>query len=271
MPNNFITGVWFQPASSFSKWVGRGVNTLIGYESEGNPNSFYASTWKPAAIAAGLKYIVSWKDPRDGSHSAPGPLTAADNSDPNLLAVALPDEPNGAANMTPGQVLDMYIQIKNTLPNKPVFLNFDGWQTQYRPFNDLRCYCQGADWIAQDFHILNHGDGPEGIPKLGTVMDKLINAGAAAGGEKKYLSCVECADENLRVQSWVQPYPDVKAKMRGPTAAEMAQEVNTVIARKLAGIFWFADKIGLGFENFDNTTIDQAAAVTSINTMLLAR
>jgi hypothetical protein len=273
MPNNFIIGVWFQPASSFSKWVGRGVNTLIGYESEGNPNSFYASTWKPAAIAAGLKYIVPWKDPRDGTHTAPGPLTAADNSDPNLLAVSLPDEPDGAGNLSPGQCLDMYNAIKAVLPSKPVFLNFDGWKTQWRPACDYRCYAAAADWLSMDYHICNHGDGagPDGLKLLSDAMDRVIQAGTQASGAKKYLSCIEAAYEGLDTQDWVQGYPDVKRKMHGPSSTEMTNELNTLIARPLSGIFWFPDEVAKTVFSFDNMNADQIGAMTALNLMLKNR
>src|SRR5947207_13324788 len=52
----FIIGVWYQPASSFQKWKDRGINTLIGYESEGN--SVSRDAWMRSAREAGLFYVA---------------------------------------------------------------------------------------------------------------------------------------------------------------------------------------------------------------------
>jgi hypothetical protein len=268
MPNNFITGVWYQPLSSFATWAARGVNTLFGYADEDQPENTHYPTWKAAAAAHGLKYVVQWIDPFH-TH-AQQPLTGADNSDPNLLAVMLPDEPDGAGNRTPGQIIDLAIAIKAVLPSKPIFLNVDGFRTQYRPFNDYRCYFQGADWCSLDYYPLNAFGDINNTTILGQRVDTIINAGAAAGGQKKYFCALECSDQNARVLDWVQAYPDLKARMRGPTAAEMAQEVDEVIRRPLSGIIWFPDRIGGTFA-FDATNAEQQAAMTSINTMLLAR
>src|SRR3954469_24226582 len=65
----FIIGVWYQPIDSFAKWKARGINTLVGYESNGNTVS--REQWTAAARKAGLSYIIKpTGDPDDAKDDA---------------------------------------------------------------------------------------------------------------------------------------------------------------------------------------------------------
>jgi hypothetical protein len=261
--------------SSFDKWVGRGINCLVGYESEGNTVSY--NTWKAAAVAKGMKYIVQWSG---------GPLNSSHNSDPNLLAVMLPDEPDGANNLSPGQILDMSNAIRAVLPSKPIFLNLDGVKMQWRPFDDYRCYALAADIISMDMYPLNakgsasyiegpipSGNGTGGL-SLAERVDYMKKFGAAAGGSKQYWCAIECSDQNLKVQAYLhdpanQPQGEIlAAAMRGPTVTEMTREVGAAVKHGCTGLFYFPDKIGVNFEAFDNTPSENASAMTALNTYL---
>src|SRR5437764_1852234 len=134
----FIIGVWYQPASSFAKWKDRGINTLIGYEGEGGQTS--REQWMAAARDAGLYYIVK---PPEGAEQM-----KAEAADPHLLAWEQPDEPDGGGNLPPDTIAANYAAWKSAAPGTPVFLNFDGWKTQWRPASDYVAYCKGADWLA---------------------------------------------------------------------------------------------------------------------------
>lgn len=275
MAFKFPIGVWYQPSSSFSKWVGRGINCLVGYESEGGTVSY--ASWKSNAVANGLKYIVQYKN---------GPLTSADNSDPNLMAVMLPDEPDGAGNLTPGQILDMSNSIRAMLPSKPIFLNLDGVKMQWRPFDDYRCYALAADIISMDMYPLNakgspsyiegpipSGNGTGGL-SLAERVDYMKKFGAAAGGSKQYWCAIESGDQNLKVQAWLhdpanQPQGEIlAAAMRGPTVTELTREVSAAVKHGCNGFFYFPDRIGVNFENFDDTPTENASAMTALNTYL---
>lgn len=275
MPQDFPIGVWYQPVSSFPKWQSRGINFLMGYESEGNTVSY--STWKAAAVAHGMKYIVQLKS--QGSAAVPGPLSGADNSDPNLLAIILPDEPDGAGNLSPGQILDMYNAAKTMCPSKPVFTNWDGWKTQWRPFNDYRCYAIGSDWIGMDYYPFNRGEANATAPNLGMSMfasrlDFVKQAGGSAGGAKKYFAAIECSDQGMRVQGWMQDPANAingqlrSAVSRGPTINEMSKQIALAVSKGYNGIFYFPDDIGNGFNGFDSTPTDVANAMTGINDYL---
>ena len=182
----FIVGVWFQPTSSFAKWKARGINTLVGYESEGN--TVTRQQWIAAAQAAGLSYMVS---PDNDS-------IAQDTTDANLLAWTQRDEPDGAGNVSPQQILANYKAYKALAPDKNILVNFDGWKMQFRPDADYQMYCQGGDWLAFDYYIINRGEGPANIPKIGSTLDHLKSV---SGGNKKYLAFIECSDQKLNFQS----------------------------------------------------------------------
>jgi hypothetical protein len=259
----FLIGVWYQPASSFQKWKDRGINTLIGYEGEGGGVS--RDAWMKAAREAGLYYIVK-PIPQDPAQMK------SDAADPNLLAWEQPDEPDGGGNVPPDQIIANYKAWKAIAADKPVLLNFDGWKTQWRPPADYVEYCKGGDWLAFDYYIINRGEGPDNIKRIGERLDKLKEWSGGAAARKKLLVFIECSDQNLKAQDWAQnndatgkpPAP----RMRCPTPDEMKQEVNIAIQHGASGIIYFPDRIGKGWENFDSVPPDVESAMKELNAKL---
>jgi hypothetical protein len=255
-----VIGVWYQPVSSFEKWKARGINTLVGCP-DGAENVSRAD-WMAAARQAGLNYIAKpTVDPAD---------IKADLLDANLLAWEQPDEPDGAGNLPPEKIVENFKAWKGA-GNKPVFLNIDGWKTQYRATADYLKYFEGADWIGFDYYILNRGEGPANINKIGERLDKLK---AWTGGKKKLYVFIECSDQNLRVSDWAQGKDatgtQLAPKMRGPTADEMVKEMEVAMAHGAAGIVYFPDVIGKGWESFDGTTPECEVAMKIANAKLTA-
>ena len=257
---NFLIGVWYQPASSFALWKSRGINTLVGCPLGAEGVS--RAQWMDAARKAGLSYIAKpTDDPAD---------LKSDLADANLIAWEQPDEPDGAGNLPPDQIIANYRTWKAT-GDKTVLLNVDGWKTQYRPAADYLQYFQGADWIAFDYYILNRGEGPANISKIGDRLDQLKQW---TGGKKKLFVFIECSDQDLRVTDWATT-PDADGKtlapqMRGPTADEMRQEIEVAMAHGASGIIYFPQVIGRGWESFDGTPADCVAAMKDINAKLTA-
>lgn len=251
---DFIIGVWYQPVSSFGKWKARGINTLVGYENEGGAVTL--DEYKHAAAVAGLKLILQADVCRD-----------VDYADPNVVAImAKPDEPDGVGNVSPAEIQARYHAVKlNT--SKPIFINFDGWKMAWRPPADYAAYCQGADWLGMDYYVINRGEGPAAISKMGDRLDLL----AQLSPGKRRIACIECSDQNLRVQEWASDTtwgPAAAVTMRGPTATEMAAEIKLATDHGATGIVYFPDVVGKNFEGFDGTPPDLAAAMTSINASL---
>jgi hypothetical protein len=257
---NFLIGVWYQPTSSFAKWKDRGINTLIGYASE---NTVSRDAYMEAARNAGLFYAIKpTEDPAD---------LKTDAADPYFLAWEQPDEPDGGGNIPPAKIIENYKTWK-AAGDKPVLLNLDGWRTQYGPPADYIQYCTGADWIAFDYYILNRGEGPDNIKKLGERLDKLKEW---TGGKKKLFVFIECSDQDLRVTDWAAT-PDATGKpaaprMRCPSAAEMQKQIDVAVAHGAAGIIYFPQVIGKGWEKFDGTPDDCDAQMKIANAKLAGK
>jgi hypothetical protein len=259
----FLIGVWYQPIDSFEKWKARGVNTLVGYESNGNTVS--REQWMDAARKAGFSYIVK---PTGDAEDA-----KRDAADPNLLAWEQPDEPDGGGNVGPDVIVQNYKAWKALAPRIPVFVNFDGSRSQWRPASDYQQYCQGGDWIAFDYYVINRGEGPGAIPKIGERLDKFREWAATEGkSHKKFFVFIECSDQDLREQDWTKQNDatgtPLAPKMRGPTAGEMLQEIQLAVDHGASGIVYFPDQIGKGWEGFDGTTPEVEAAMKQVNAKL---
>jgi hypothetical protein len=108
----FPLGVWAEPASSFSKWAGRGINTVVG---DGGPD---IETWTATANQLGLKMI---------REARPNP--ADDLTEANLLAWFLVDEPdiNGAGSMFQvPQIRANYQALRSYNSTIPIVLDLAG-------------------------------------------------------------------------------------------------------------------------------------------------
>jgi hypothetical protein len=249
-----MIGVWYQPLSSISTWKARGVNTLVGCpEGDGAPSK---ADWAQAARDAGMYYIFK-------PASAPDAMLA-ESQDPNLLGWMLPDEPDGAGNLSPDQVIALYKSFKQ-VANVPVFLNLDGAVMQYRAAGEYKKYCQGGDILAFDYYVANRGDAPLAIPTIGKRVDQLKSWGKG----KPVVAFIECSDQQLWMQSWVTP--ELAAKMRGPTPQEMTKEINLAVSHGAKGIVYFPDVIGAGWISFDGVTPDLEAAMIDVNAAIIAK
>ena len=259
-PPKFLIGVWYQPASNFDKWKARGINTLVGCPLGAEGVS--RRQWMDAARKSGLFYIAKPTDDPDDLKT--------DLVDPNLIAWEQPDEPDGAGNLPPETIIANYKTWK-AVGAKPIFLNIDGWKTQYRPAADYIQYFQGADWIGFDYYIINRGEGPDNINRLGERLEKLK---VWTGGKKKLYVFIECSDQDLKITDWAAS-PDATGKpigprMRGPTAAEMKREIEVSVAHGAAGIIYFPDVIGKGWEKFDGTPPECETMMKDLNAKLTA-
>ena len=246
-PPKVMIGVWYQPVSSFDTWKARGINTMVGIVID---PAIPPEDYVKAAHEAGF-YVI-------------GKDVAAD-------AWEQPDEPDGAGATPAEKIVENYKNWK-ALPGgaaKPVFVNFDGWRSQYVPADNYIQYCKGADWIAYDWYILNHGDGPGAIPRIGERYEKFKEW---SGGNKKIFVFIETCDSNIKVQDWAQANDatgtPLAPKMRGPTPEEMKKEVEVSMQHGASGIIYFPHVIGKWWEKFDGTPLENEAAMKEINAKL---
>lgn len=252
-------GVWYQPVESFDKWKARGIDTLIGVET--NDGAVAPRQYLDAAAAKGLKVWVQHPlllaDPSLATHQA----TAG--------AINAPDEPDGGGNTTPVQCQVNYATIKAAFPWLRVLINFDGSRMAWRPDADYVEYCKAADVIFMDYYPLNGGQGPTAIPDIGARLKRL----AKDSGGKPLGAFIECSNQLLGEQPWTQQDDGtgvwLSTKMRGPTAGEFGQEVHSaVVDGGATSIGYFPDVIGKGWVGFDGVPDDIAAAMTQLNATL---
>lgn len=248
----FVVGVWYQPRSSWQKWKDRGINTLVGLELEGAERTEAA---KAALVKAAHDMQLA---------------VIGDSPDADAI-LNPPDEPDGVGNVSPDVFVSQYASIKATSPAKPIFGNFDGEKTRWRPTVDYLHYFQGCDIIALDFYPVNGGWITTGGMDL--YRQRIDWVMQNAGGKPVFIT-IECSDQNLRVQPWLhtpenQPQGEQRAAaMRAPSPDEVELEVSIAVAKGAKGIFYFPDRIGLNWEAFDTTPADVATRMTAINKKL---
>jgi hypothetical protein len=163
----FPIAVDFQPPSVFGTWKQRGVNTVIRV-----PHGTDVEGWTRAAIASGLMMIR-------GPRSNP----ALDDAEPNLLAIAGPDEPD-LTGCDPDCINEQYLKLKAAAPSKPYLVNLAGGSALFQvppddPYacngpgdwqGDTDCitrYLGAMDWVSHDIYPANAGR------PLGTIGDTL--------------------------------------------------------------------------------------------------
>ena len=238
-PPSFIVGVWRQPAASLPLWKARGINTVVGtiLDVDAPTDAAYALRCR----ALGL-YLVA-------------PCKEAD-------AFEQLDEPDGHG-IDPAETTGVYVSAKVASP-RPVLLNLDGARIPWTDASVYTLYGAGCDWLGFDYYPLNRGDGAGAIIRLANGLDKLR---AAAPG-KRYLVFIECSNQQLSLADYLAGTPQGLAA-RGPTLAEMRQEIDAAVTHGAAGIVYFPDVIGAGWLGFDGTPPDIAAAMPAINAGLL--
>jgi hypothetical protein len=253
LPDNTVA-VWYQPVSSFQKWHDRGVTTLVGYESEGG--SVSQDTWMAAAKKAGLNVILQSTA-----------LRPQDRNDSNVIAIIVaPDEPDGAGNVSPGGIVDAVLAVRQ-VTNKPVGVNFDGNQVPWKSVAVYAAYAAPVDFCCFDVYPFNFGC--QTIASATTIIKADVAKLKQAIGNKPLYAFGECSNQDLGKQPWTQGNDasgtPLSPKMRGPTALETIQEWIVFKQAGVAGVWWFPDMIGLGWEGFDGTQPDTAGALTALN------
>jgi hypothetical protein len=240
----FPIGVWTQPVNSFDKWKSRGVNTLIEYQGDGAT----IEQWSQAARDRGMYYI---RRPLSNFYN--------DVGDQNLLAWALPDEPE-ITTRYPAETLKGWIDgWKQADPNRPIWVNFSGgwvlrWQGNragpggYKEYQDL------VDWESSSIYPVTGWARPEEHPGLdapGRSIDQLEKWG---GGDPQF-AVLESSDQEL---PWIQQ--DIPA----PTAGQFRAQVWDSIIRGARGVIYFPMSFKPSFK-FDNTPPEIVAEMTATN------
>jgi hypothetical protein len=257
MPQDYYPlGVFYQPASavgttSFAGWKGRGINTLIGYESQSGQVSI--DDYTAAAASAGL-YLI--REPRTD------PST---DTEPNLIGWLQPDEPENRG-IDPQALQDQYAQLKSINPSRPVLMNFDGSHmvNGYKGFSfgspkaqvDYAPYIQAADWVAQDIYPVTGWLNPAAIGVSGAATATL----KTWSGGKPTFAYIETSQQRLFSAS----HPDWPA--RGPTPDEFRGELWDAVIHGANGIFYFTQSF-TGFR-YDATPIDVAQEMIKQNQTL---
>src|SRR6516165_10085070 len=170
----FPIGAYVQPAANFGLWKSRGVNTMVVV-----PQGSSERAWDRAAIEDGLSEI-----------RAPATNKATDIGDKNLLAWALPDQPDDITSQIPHAAINRtYRAWKRVDPSLPVYINFNGQFNQY----DLKTkasgpawyqqYVRGANWISSDLYPVNSGDGHA----LGSIGQEVTELRQIAGSKPVFV------------------------------------------------------------------------------------
>lgn len=251
-----MNAIWYQPASLFPRWRAASIDTLVGCPGgaagEADPG-VNGDAWCKAADKAGLSYVLQSDGGMDAHYG-----------DARCVGIQLaPDEPNsgaGAPNRrTPGQVLDIALAIR-AKTSKPLWISFSGWNLLWETDSEIAAYCASVDVVAFDYYVINRGETPAAIPKLGLILDKL--ARLAPG--KQLVLAVECSHQHLERSAWLKSLPAQAALARGPTPGEMADEDDQG-RRFKAWRLWFPQIIGANWEAHDGTTESQYVAMTILN------
>lgn len=227
-PEFFVFGVWAQPFTSFDKWKGRGINTMVMYEG-------YAATldeWTNYCVQKGL-YMIR--------QARPNP--ADDINQPYLLAWAHPDEPEITTKYPPATIQARYDALKAADPNRPVWTNYSGgyvnhWQgnlsqSNYNPF------LNATDWASSCIYPVAGWDRPNDLDAPGKAVDRLEKWTQG----KPQFAVLETSDQEL---SWG------PKEMPGPTAGQFRAEFWDSIIRGARGIVYFPQKFEPNF-SYDNT------------------
>jgi hypothetical protein len=247
--------VWYQSKGDLAKWKARGVTILVGYESEGGSVSL--DDWCKTASDLGLDYILQAYN-QDGSDAG----TSKHWDDVHCIAInGTIDEPNqkNANKHDPARVKVDVAKVR-AKTSKPVFVNLDGSQLLEESAVEVFGYVQAGDWICYDRYSINNGYGM-GQWNTEGVQIALMMKGMCSG-KRLFIAC-ECSDQNLRKQGWIQQYPEVRDRMRGPTTDEFIK-LFTDITSWGATPMLFPDVIGQGFESRDGTPENIDAALKGL-------
>ena len=170
----FPIGVYVQAPANFELWKSRGVNTMVVV-----PDGNSEKAWNKAAIRDGLYEI-----------RAPASNPASDAGNRNLLAWALPDQPDDVISQVPyAKIQRTYRAWKRIDPRVPVYINFNGQFNQHDLATNAsgpswyRQYVKGANWITSDLYPVNNGDGND----LGVIGQEVTQLRQVAGGKPVFV------------------------------------------------------------------------------------
>ena len=235
----FITAVFQQPVSSFSRWRQRGINTVINTVSGLGQDVPDDEHYVTAAHAAGL-YVIA---------DAPGADTLAQRDEA---------DGNGVPAVT---TFAKYQAWKQANPAKLVYMNLDGRRRQFTQLGTYRAYFQGADLIGMDRYSPDTGN-PEDIPLIGGDIDTMK---LAASG-KRIVYTLGIGNQHIELSPWRKGTPQA-ALCRPSTLAELKQQIAICVSHGATGISFFShDPYGNngGWASFDSTTPEIAAALPGI-------
>jgi hypothetical protein len=241
----FVIGVWSQPHWSFDKWKGRGINTVVGYESLSGTVSI--DKFSQEAVNKGLYMIrhPNWADP------------SKDRAYRNLLAWMHNDEPDYRY-VAPDKIVADYRKLKAVDPNKPVFVNFSGgsalWHYGAYGEADYKKWIAGADWISNDLYPITAHNRPWELDAPGEAVDLL----SRWSGGKRQFAVIEASDQELPGRQ--EPYP-------GVTPDQFRAEVFNAVISGATGIIYFPQRIGKGFL-FDAMNTGVEAEMKKVNARL---
>jgi hypothetical protein len=228
----FPIGVWSQPTYLFGHWKSVGVNTLVGYESEGNAVSL--DRWNRLASQEGLWTV------RQPAKNPP-----QDKDDPNLLAWMFADEPD-LHGVSAKSLAIQYNNLKLIDPARAVFVNFSGghalgWQGHIgaQAYQNLLA---ASDWVSNDIYPVTGWIRPDKLDAPGQAVSRL----ATLSGGKPQFAVIETSDQEL---------PWLPRTVPGVTPGQMDAEIWGAINHGARGIIYFPQQIGWGFK-YDNTPQD---------------
>jgi len=202
------------------------------------PQGSSENAWDRAAVQDGLYEI-----------RAPASNPARDVGDKNLLAWALPDQPDDITSQISHTAINRtYSAWKRVDPRMPVYINFNGQFNQY----DLETkasgpawyqqYVQGANWISSDLYPVNSGDGND----LGSIGQEVTELRHLAGSKPVFVFIESGAFD---------------AGNPLITADQFRGEVWDAIVNGVRGIFYFPVQVSPSFQ-FDVTPTAVAAEMT---------
>ncbi len=248
----FVIGVFSQPASSFGLWKARGINTLVGYESESK--RVPQDDWSGLAVDLGLFFIRPPSDP-----------VADDLDEGYLLAWMHADEPDVQNPPTDPRVLAEETKLwhsvtkpgtQRTGKDIPIFCNFSGGNVLFNktPRKLYEAYIQQSDWIGSDFYPVTGWNRPDWLTHVGNVVDQLRDWSQG----KPQFAFIETSAQRL---DWT------PKDTPGPTPAQFRAEVWNAVIHGAKGVIYFPQQIGYGFQ-FDATTPPVVAEMVKQNKRL---
>jgi len=229
----FPIGAYVQAPANFEMWKHRGVNTMVVV-----PDGNSEKAWNKAAIRDGLYEI-----------RAPAGNQASDVRDGNLLAWALPDEPDDVTTQIPyAKIQQTYRAWKRIDPRVPVYINFNGQFNQHDVKTDASGrswygqYVKGANWITSDLYPVNNGQGND----LGVIGQEVTQLRQLAGGRPVFVF--------IESGAYAVGNPVI-------TPAQFRGEVWEAIIHGARGIFYFPVQVTPHFK-YDVTPPAVAAEMT---------